>query len=149
MPLILDSIVFGDDDYSVPERVPFGGKHSLACHKLIGGQRVIDAMGPDDDPIKWSGRFQGSYATAKGRAVDALRSAGQPVLLTWDQFVYTVVVEDAKLNFERPYQVLYEITCMVESSPGGLFGFASTLDGLISADLGVLSSLVVGFAAAA
>ena len=145
MPLILGGIAFLDSDYSVPEKVPFGGKQTIAKHKLIGGYRVLDAMGVDDCDIKWSGRLQGAQATAKALAIDAMRQAGQPVSLTWDQFTYTVLIEEALFEFERPYQVLYRISCITQTSPGGPTNFASTLDGLVSSDLAMVTSLVSSF----
>jgi len=74
MSLILGGFTF--IDYAIPEEVPQGGEHHLVVHKLIGGNRVIDAMGPDDADISWSGRFQGPTATPKANALDPLRRAG-------------------------------------------------------------------------
>jgi hypothetical protein len=46
-------------EWEIPERINFGGKQQVTVHKLIGGNRVIDAMGPDPDDVRWSGRFRG------------------------------------------------------------------------------------------
>jgi hypothetical protein len=43
--------------YEIPERIPFGGDQQLNVHKLVGGVRVIDALGADPMPIEWSGFF--------------------------------------------------------------------------------------------
>ena len=41
--LVLGGIVF--DDWSTPERMPFGGQHITAVHKLPGGARVVTLSG--------------------------------------------------------------------------------------------------------
>jgi len=56
--LILGPVAF--DNFSPPERMPFGGKQAMAVHKYIGGSRVLDTTGPDDADIHWSGFFLGA-----------------------------------------------------------------------------------------
>lgn len=145
-PLTLGDVIFDSGDYSVPEKINFGGKQTLAVHKLIGGQRVIDAMGVDDAEIKWSGRFQGPLSTLRARSLDALRQSGKQVTLSWNSFSYQVVVSETVLNFERWYQVTYEVTCVIVSNPSSLNSFASTLDGAVLSDMVVMSGLVSNFA---
>jgi hypothetical protein len=53
--LVLGPVAFSD--FEDPERIRFGGAQRLAVHKLPGGARVIDALGPDDTEIGWSGIF--------------------------------------------------------------------------------------------
>ena len=54
---------FAFQDFEVPERIPAGGEQMLAIHKLVGGRRVIDAMGRDDAALEWSGYFLGDYGS--------------------------------------------------------------------------------------
>lgn len=149
MPLILGSIIF--DSYAIPERIPYGGEQALAVHKLLGGQRVVDAMGPNDDDLSWSGRFQGQLAMVQANRLDALRSSGSQVPLFFGGRMYQVVVKRAVLNYERPYQIPYSVTCLPVSSPNsGLFGLiVQTVDALVSGDMASVADLVDQFSEAA
>jgi hypothetical protein len=147
MALILGGFTFSD--YSIPEVVPQGGQHNLVVHKLIGGNRVVDAMGPDDSDISWSGRFQGSGATGKAMALDQLRKAGAQLPFVVDSQFYSVCIKQFEWDYQRPYQILYRITCLVVSSMGGAIAPPTTLDVLIGGDMGLAGRLVTSFAAAA
>ena len=100
-------------NYEIPPRINFGGAQALSVKELVGGQRVIDAMGRVDDDINWSGLFFGSTAVLRARFLDGMRIQGLPLLLNWSQFSYSVVIKDFKGSFERNYQVPYSITCTV------------------------------------
>jgi len=89
--LLLGPIAF--TDYSPPECMPFGGRQQMAVHKLIGGQRVIDTLGPDDEDIQWSGRFFGAGALSTCLALDSLRAAGQVLPLSYAGMAYTIVIQ--------------------------------------------------------
>lgn len=97
----------------VPARISFGGRQQLHVHTLIGGQRVIDAMGADDSLISWSGVFSGADAVPRVRTLDALRIAGIEVPLAWGAFLYTVVVSSFTARFERENWIPYDINCVV------------------------------------
>jgi hypothetical protein len=62
----------------IPSKINFGGKQNLVTHELIGGNRVIDAMGKSDSALAWSGMF-----TASGRQAAANTSA-------WDTLKATI-----------------------------------------------------------
>src|SRR5581483_8564154 len=110
--LILGPMVF--DNFSPPERMPFGGKQSLTVHKYVGGSRVIDTTGPDDMDIQWSGFFFGSDAMANAQTIDALRIAGGSLPLVFGGLSYTVVIAAARFEIRRfPNWVEYSITCAV------------------------------------
>jgi hypothetical protein len=79
--LILGLIVF--DNFSPPECMPFGGSHMMVILKLIGGQRVIDTLGPDDENIERNGRFVGAGAYDTCLALDSLRASGQQLPLSF------------------------------------------------------------------
>lgn len=114
--MALVQVTLGDFTFvgmEVPERIPFGGDQSLTVHKLIGGQRVIDAMGADDMPLEWSGTFMGSTALDRARYLDTQRALGQPLLLTWDQLRFLVVIQHFEGNYEFPFRIPYRITCVV------------------------------------
>jgi|GEM_PF-361346 len=100
-------------DTAVPEQINFGGAQSLNVHKLIGGVRIIDAMGADDAALTWSGVFFGGDAVGAARQLDEVRRVGLMHTLSWDQFRYAVVVSEFKADFKRPFWVQYSITCQV------------------------------------
>lgn len=147
MPLVLGGIVF--KDYEIPESVRFGGHQRLAVHKLLGGQRVVDAMGPDDNDPAWHGRFQGPDATERARALEALRTSGAQVPLVFGAFLYMVVVAHVECDYQRWYQIPYHVTCTVVSSPagGGFAGLPVSLDTLVSADMALVGTLAAAFSA--
>lgn len=109
--VILDDLRFSR--FEVPERIQFGGDQSLAVHKLVGGKRVIDAMGRDDMPLSWSGVFLGERATERARYLDFMRVAGQVRVLTWADFAYSVIIKNAVMDYRRFYEIPYTITCEV------------------------------------
>ena len=101
-------------NFEVPDKINVGGKQMLVVHKLVGGDRVIDAMGRDDHDIKWSGRFRGSAAESRARLADFIRVQGQPMILAWSSFRYLVMVE-FEADFMQQYEIPYTITCTVVS----------------------------------
>lgn len=109
--LVLDSIVFAD--FEIPEEIPFGGAQVLAVKKLVGGARVIDAMGRDDMNIGWSGRFRGEFGEARARTLDTMRVQGRQLILTWSTLRYLVVIERFTANFRQPFEIPYSISCTV------------------------------------
>lgn len=99
--------------YEVPEQIGFGGDHQLLNQQLVGGTRVIDAMGRSDAPLEWSGLFQGENALARARYLDGLRVAGKSLVLSWDEFRYKVVIASFRPDYQRFYQIPYRIVFMV------------------------------------
>ena len=91
-PVTLGDIVL--QGFEVPEAMPWGGQQQLIQHKLPGGARVVDSMGPDDRDIQFSGKFLGSDAVVRARQVDVLRLTGEPIQCTWGDFSRTVIVAD-------------------------------------------------------
>lgn len=142
--LILGSFIF--NDIELPEKVPFGGEQTITVHKMLGGARVVDAMGPDEADIQWSGRFQSGDANIRARAVDAMRIAGVAVPLIVDDEYRTVIIKSFKWDYQRFYQIPYSITCLVVDSPENFDGVPDSLDVLFSADLSSVTSLLSSFA---
>jgi hypothetical protein len=99
--------------FEVPESLPFGGDQMLATKTLVGGVRVIDAMGPDDRPVDWSGLFLGKYAGQRAQLLDAMRREGKPHPLSWGRHSYTVIIGSFEAQFQRKYQIPYRISCVV------------------------------------
>lgn len=141
MALVLGSVTFAG--YEIPEHMPFGGEQRVHVHKLVGGERVVDAMGPDDADIVWSGRFQGGDAVGRARQLDRLRKSGAEVSLSWMGLFYRVIVTHFRAQTERFYQVPYEIGCTVIEDPSSGLGsaLAATLDSLVAGDLTAAAAL--------
>jgi hypothetical protein len=142
-PIILGSFVF--DGFEIPEHVPLGGSQRTATHELLGGARVVEALGASERDITWSGRFQGAFAWQRARALDAMRIAGQPLPLIVDTEFRTVLITEFHPNYERAYQVPYSITCLVINNPAAFDGSLGSLDTVIAADLLAAASLVTSF----
>jgi hypothetical protein len=140
--LTLGGISF--DGFSTPDAMGAGGKQAMAVHKLPGGQRVIDTLGPDEDNIAWSGKFFGNDSQGKVLALDGLRAAGQVLSLTFAGQFRSVIIDTFRYHWRRfPVWAEYEISCMVYQNPslGGLGGSIGSIDSLISADLSFAAGL--------
>jgi hypothetical protein len=109
--LTLGGVVFAD--FEIPEHINAGGKQMLVIHKLPGGSRVIDAMGPDNDAIHWSGRFRGSNAEERAGLLEYMWRAGQQILLTYSLRRYQVVIDSFEADFHQTYEIPYSIACTV------------------------------------
>ena len=110
--LMLGSVAF--QAFEVPERLRFGGRQRLSVHILPGGGRVVDAMGADEGPLSWSGVFSGPDASARVRLLEGLRRDGLPLLLAWEGWRYTVVIETFDAEAMNPAWIPYKIkTCVV------------------------------------
>lgn len=99
--------------YEIPEKITFGGEQALAVHELVGGVRVVDAMGRIDGPLEWSGLFIGETALERARYLDGLRIAGKELTLFWSELAYRVVIKSFRCDFERSYKLPYSISCVV------------------------------------
>jgi hypothetical protein len=110
-PLALGPFLF--DTFEVPHTINWGGAQRLAVHKLPGGERVIDAMGRDDDVISWSGTFLGPNSMERARVVDGLRIAGDALPLTWGGQSYLVFISEFKVEYQHFACLPYRISCTV------------------------------------
>lgn len=134
--LSLGGIVF--DDWSTPSEMPFGGNQALKIHKLPGGSRVIDILGPDEMDIAFRGILWGPDADVRAGALNALRISGSPIGLAFGGNFYQVIVQKCTLTIHRyPQWYEYDITCVVSSNPmaGSLSSAVSSFSSLVSADL--------------
>jgi hypothetical protein len=139
--LSLAGIVF--DDFSAPSRLPFGGRQAMVIHKLPGGSRAIDTLGPDEDDIAFEAQFFGNDAWAKVQALEGVRAAGQVVPLIFNGQTRLVILS-AFLPKDRRFPVWFEyaLVCTVYQNPGlGILGaVAQGVDSMLQADL----SLAIG-----
>ncbi|MFG1388803.1 hypothetical protein [Xanthobacter versatilis] len=133
-------------DWELPERIPFGGRHHVAVHRMIGGKRVVDALGPDPRPLSWSGRFRGANALSRARSLDTMRASGRQVSCTYMGLHYLVVVTNVNFDAERPYEVPYTVTCEVvqDSAQSVISSVISGLGALMSGDLATATGIITG-----
>lgn len=135
--LILGGIAF--DNYSTPDAMMGGGKQAMVVHKLPGGGRVIDTLGPDEDDVSWAGKFFGNDAYDTVLAIDAMRAAGFVLPLMWGGQYRDVIIRHFSYKVRRiPLWVEYTITCTVLDNPSlGDLGISivGNFDSLVSTDL--------------
>lgn len=112
--LVLGGFTF--QDMEVPEVIGYGGDQRLSIRKLVGGVRVIDAMGADPRPIEWSGTFfptqDGQKPLDRARKLQQMMDAAQPVDLSWDELHLRVYIRSflPDYRFARiPYRIALEV----------------------------------------
>lgn len=143
MAVVLGNITLVEQE--VPDSIPFGGEQRLAVKKLIGGARVIDALGIDSIPLRWSGRIlpMGSQtALDRAQQIKALADAGLPIDLSWSSLSYSVVIRSFVPDF-RFFEIPYTIECEVlEDRNATTVGTAQPgIDGLIMTDITAANGL--------
>lgn len=138
-PLALGDIVF--NDFEIPEHLVVGGKQKLVIHSLPGGGRVVDAMGGEDAPIRWSGVFSGQQAAERVRLLERIRRSGERHTLTWDAWRYTVVIQDFEAEIASNWWIPYQLQLCIVTDTG-----SNTVDWLTAAGA---PTLTTGFLAAA
>ncbi len=125
--VVLGPVAFSG--FEVPERIALGGTQRLQVHVLPGGKRVIDALGPDDADLRWSGIMTGPGAAARVRRLEALRRGGEAWPLAWDGWRYTVIVKrfqaEVRGAFFMPYRIQCAVVCegepvVFEGAPAGV-----------------------------
>jgi hypothetical protein len=128
-------------DMEVPEKISFGGRQNVVVQKLIGGGRVVEALGLDDGKISFSGIFSGSDAVRRTQMLDAARALGASLPLVWDGFFYTVIIEEFCAEYRKSNLIPFAITCVVVSDPlASLVAMAAPAANLISNDLTMISA---------
>jgi hypothetical protein len=148
--LTLQSLDSGDvfefARFEIPEQIPFGGEQRLNVHELVGGVRVIDAMGATPMPVEWSGQFVGDTALERALYIDGLRKAGKPLYLSWDELAFTVVIKSFHCEFKRFYRLPYRVTCeVVEDLTTPVDYIAEpSIDQLITDDMNTANGLASG-----
>jgi hypothetical protein len=138
--LTLGGVAF--QDFEVPEKIVFGGAQHLAVHDLIGGGRVVDALGAAAGRIHFAGAFAGSDAAARARSLDAATAVGSQLPLLWDGFFYLVIIDEFVANYEKPWWIPFSVTCeVVTDSVASVAGLVASAASLISADIGAATAL--------
>ena len=135
--------------FEVPDSAPWGGDQALTIHKLIGGARVIDAMGTDDRAIAIKGTFLSPDADQRALQVDILRKAGLPVAFSWSNHVYLVVIKSFQPEFQRPDRVPYSLTLeILQDSTQPAASPVPSGDDVFSSALGTVGTGLTGLTGA-
>lgn len=140
--LVLGGISF--DQFSTPSSMGAGGKQQMVIHKLPGGARVIDTLGPDEADISWSGFFFSNDAFSQIQALDGMRAAGQVLSLSFAGLFRSVIIERFDYRIRRlPVWIEYSITCTVYQNPsqGSLVGSFGSIDQAVLSDLSLAMGL--------
>lgn len=121
----------------IPEEMPFGGEQALVVHRLVGGTKIVQAMGDFTGPISWSGWLEGQDALSRARQLTAMRVAGVPVVLTWSEQSYAVLIHAFTPVFRRFYKIPYQITVeVIEDLTLSTAGTGdASIDDLINGDI--------------
>ena len=139
--------------FELPSSVTLGGSQRLAIHRLPGGVRVIDALGPEPSDITFSGIFSGPDAAERARLLDTIRVSGMALPLAWDAFLYTVILARFSADYRSPWWIPYKISCtVVRDEAAAAINTILDLGSTISADLlsaGTLGGSAVSAVAAA
>lgn len=139
--LSLGDLVFAGME--VPERLAWGGEQSLVVHKLVGGARVVDAMGRDDMPLEWSGWFMGAEALDRAQYLNTQRLLGQPLTLSLDALLFTVLIQHFEASYELAYRIPYRICCVVvqDLATPTVAGAVPGVDDAMDADMATANGL--------
>ncbi|MGH8220880.1 MAG: hypothetical protein ACREUT_20285 [Steroidobacteraceae bacterium] len=139
--LKLGDFTFQDEE--VPEEIAVGGEQRLVTKELIGGIRVVDAMGRIDDDLEWSGWLFGADAGARRALLQSYRVAGTALTLAWSDLRYQVIVKRFSARFKRQYlyayQISFEVIADLTSTAGS--GASSSIDEAVSGDLDTANTL--------
>ena len=132
--------------FEIPQSIRFGGRQRLAVHKLSGGRRLVERLGPDDGEVSFGGTFSGPNAEARVRAFDNLRLSGEVVWLTWESFRRRVVVKDFTAEFSSPWWIPYQISCVVTYQSGVISPRFASASALVALDLAAAAAALAGSA---
>jgi len=109
--LSLGPVVF--TKFEIPQKINFGGRQNISIHSFSDGSRIIDAMGPDDADIEFSGILSGSEANQRALLIDSIRKSGNATYLTWDIYCYYVVIKEFSVTYENQFWLPYRIRCTI------------------------------------
>lgn len=105
---------FTADWLETPEKMPFGGEQRMVEHKLLGGAKVFDLLGPEEEDISFSGIFFGPLAQIRAQMLDTMRLQGQVVPLIWPGDSRSVIIKKFHCDYASGGGVMpYSVTCVV------------------------------------
>jgi hypothetical protein len=100
----------------VPDFITIGGRQQVAIHRLPGGARVVDCMGPDDALIVWEGILTGPGSDSRARDLDRIRRLGITQRLRFESYTYQVIINNFSYRYMQQGAVIrYRISCVTLS----------------------------------
>ncbi|WP_460528802.1 hypothetical protein [Chitinimonas naiadis] len=99
-------------DLEIPEELAIAREQKLVVHDLVGGGRVVDAMGTQLKPIEWTGWLLGKDAFDRAKQLAAMCEAGQVVALDAGRIGAKVIVQTFTYRFQTFYKIPYSITVL-------------------------------------
>jgi len=139
--LILGDVTFADTE--IPEHIAVKTGHRTIVTKFVGGARDVQTLGADHEPIEFSGWLIGENALERALTLKGMNDAGFPLILSWSEFLYQVIVDGFVADYERDYQIPYSIRLeVVQDLTAPLNGDASdSIDDLVGDDMNVCTAL--------
>ena len=130
-PVILGSMTL--EGHEAPSEIGIGGRQAHTLHRLPGGGRIIDAMGPDENTVAWKGLFIGPSAASRVRDLDSMRVQGIPVGLSFGDYQFTVLIVGFDYSYrDRGAIISYKVrTEIVPNQPFALTSPSDTLSSVI------------------
>ena len=132
--LILGGFTF--TEFASPDRMPYGGKHQVIKHRFPGGDRDLDAMGPDDNDRTWNGILWGDDALSDMVLLKTMMDQGTETNFTWGIESRNCLITSFEAEVEKVTCVHYTITIMFSDSGGAGLGPLTSLTSQIVSDIG-------------
>jgi hypothetical protein len=104
---------FSFEGLESPDQIVLRTKQRLAIHYLGSGSSLIDSLGQDATIVSFRGIFSGTQAATRIRAIQYLRSQGQPIPLIWGSTTSSVVIRELELTYSSIQWVSYKLSCCV------------------------------------
>lgn len=129
----------------VPDAYDRAGTMQPVIHRLIGGGRVVQLLGPDPGRRRLQGYFTGPRATERAQILEAMRDEGGRISLTigvWQEFV---VITSVVLRYAAQGSI---VQYLLEAEPisGGAAGLVATAAAVL-ASIGSQLAFAAGDAA--
>lgn len=146
-PLVIGDLVL--QGHEVPARISIGGLQAVKVHKLPGGGRIIDVMGPDPGAVSWHGLFVGPTAATRARTLDVMRQQGTPLVLSFGDYTFTIIIVQYEYDYkDRGAVISYRIRTEIVPDPLANTELLSSLDAATYGDLqNAINSLQIGVVA--
>lgn len=122
---VLGNVVFSVDE--APDELPIAITQALRVSDLIGGKRVIQAMGTVWKPLKWEGYFFGINSQYRARLLSRMMAEATVQRLTYLSYALDVVIEEFTANYQHEYEIKYEIMVQVLNDASGVVSYANPL----------------------
>ena len=134
----------------VPDTYDRSGTMQPVVHRLIGGGRVVQLLGPDPGRRRLQGCFTGPNASERAQILEAVRDSGARVSLAigvWQEFV---VVTSVVIRYAAQGSVV-QYLLEAEVLPGGAAGLVATAAAVLASAgaqiaLAAASAVLVGSA---